>query len=721
MAIDGGSGRPTIIGPAIILSQAKDTARARAADRACLAFSQLLSIVCCTASLCASSAALIKPAEADVILQIFESRYTNIEHRMPDIFMAGYDALWIPPVGRASSADGAGSVGYDPFNRFDLGSPGKPTLYGTREQLQELIREAHKANVAVYADAVHNHNGFSNLGTPGFLASGDYPGFVLTLPQAVDGDFHNGFLTSDQNEIEGRLGGEIDICQECNFQFIRHPVDPADSRNIPGEPALESNRQFYPDTDPTSPPQLGNTSGDRHTPSGFNLDHPMAGDPVSENATGLLLRNSKWMIEVIGVDGLRLDAAKHVPAFYWRDFYDDALFRIGPGGSTPFSFGEVIAGSSQDDINKLRAYTCKNGIGNCKDRLGNRDVLDFPLYFKMHEVLNGSGNGNMGDLVNASVDGIDGDANDGTIGVLFVSNHDDGAPPPAADNIAYAHILTRTGYPIVYFNALDVQPRNFPRDGRGDALGGQFGTLITTLVDIHDEYARGRYLFRHADGDAYIYERDRALIVGLNDDKTFDADRTVQTSFPGGTTLVELTGNPCATNPLVIKADGTATLKIPNDGNDRGYAIWGPKAPRGSTTVNPFTITPLATVIPPDGSDVPNGRRRLTPIERITAGSATLTLTLEDENLDDRAFVRVDDGRTNVIGTPIFGEGDFKGFQTFTTSDPGFTGQGVYSASLDVSKLNEGVHYIEAVAFLRRNPDLPPVFRTFRKVILVDR
>jgi hypothetical protein len=339
----------------------------------------------------------------------------------------------------------------------------------------------------------------------------------------------------------------------------------------------------------------------------------------------------------------------------------------------------------------------------------------------MREVLNGSGNGKMGDLVNTSVDRIDGDANDGTVGVQFVSNHDALAPPPAADNIAYAYILSRTGYPIVYFNALDVAPRNFPRDGRADALGGQFGTLITTLVDIHHSYARGRYILRHVDGDAYVYERDRTLIVGLNDNKTFDADRSIQTSFAGGTTLVELTGNPRATNPLVVQTNGSATVKIPSDAIDRGYAMWGPKAPSASTSVEPLSISPIASVIPPDGPEVANGRRRITPIERVTADTLTLTLSLEDENLDDRAFVRIDDGRTNIIGTPIFNEGEFKGFQTFTESDPGVTGQGVYSASLDVSKLEEGMHYIEAVAFLQRDPDLPPVFRSFKKVILVER
>jgi hypothetical protein len=41
-------------------------------------------------------------------------------------FYGRIEALWIPSVERASSADNASSVGYDPFNRFDLGSPGKP-------------------------------------------------------------------------------------------------------------------------------------------------------------------------------------------------------------------------------------------------------------------------------------------------------------------------------------------------------------------------------------------------------------------------------------------------------------------------------------------------------------------------------------------------------------------------------------------------------------------
>jgi glycosidase len=637
------------------------------------------------------------------ILQYYESPYAETTDRIADVFMAGYGALWLPPVGKA---EGGQSVGYDVFDRFQLDG----TLYGNGDQLQALIKEAHKAGLKVWIDIVLNHNGFKNLATPNFVATGDYPGFVLTLPDDIDGDFHGAF---ESGRLNGRINnGLVDIAQEKNHSFIRHPVDPHDARNIPGEPAVPENARFYPDTDFSSPASEGNTQGDRHTVSGFNLDNPRAGDPVPENATGLLTRYVKWMVEVVGADGFRLDAVKHVPDWFWRDFYDPAIHGIGPGGSTPYSFGEVIE-HHDDDL--LRSYVRKDGFGN-------RDLLDFPLYFDMRDVFSANGFGDMQRLERASVDRIDGNPNDGSIGVTFVQNHDELAPPPTSDNIAYAHILTRTGYPVIYFNALAFgEDRSFPIRGRGDALGGQFGDRITKLVDIHNEYARGHFIKRLADNDVYIYERDQALLVGLNDNRMFDADRPVQTSFPEGTVLAELTGNPRATNPLVVGPGGRATVTIPHNGDERGYAAWGPKAPQGSSTTDPFAVAPVASVIAPEDPSVPNGIRRLTPIERITADTATITLTLHDEDLDDNALIRVDDGSLNVIGTSVLPSGAFAGYQTFTNADPGFAGNGVYSATLDLSQLDEGRHYIQAVVFLRRTPGTPPIFQTFRKVIEIDR
>lgn len=642
--------------------------------------------------------------KAQVILQYFESRHATMARRLPDVFMAGYDAIWIPPTNRA---EGGQSAGYDVFDRFDVNP-----FYGSADDLKKLISECNKANVQTYIDIVLNHNGYQNLATRDFVGAGkpDYPGFVVTLPGDIDGDFHGAFAGGVLNERIN--GGLIDIAQEKNHRFIRHPVVPDDPQNIPEESAKNSNRRFYPDTDFTSPPDLGSTKEDRHSSSGFNLDRPEAGDPVAENATGYLTRYCQWMIEVVGADGFRLDAAKHVPTFFWTDFYDKSVHRIGPNGSTPFSFGEVI---ETNDFELLRQYSRKDGFGN-------RDLLDFRLYYTMRDVLNAHGFGDMRLLERASVDVIDGNPNDGSLGVTFVSNHDELAPKPDKDNLAYAHILTRTGYPVVYFNALEFGTgRRFPTRGRGDALGGAFGETITRLIDIHNEYSRGRHITRWIDNDVYLYERDQALLIGLNDHEVFDADRSIQTSFPGGTRLVELTGNPRATNPLLIRPDGTANVTIPHNKEDHGYAMWGPQAPRGSRTQAPLTIGPVASIIPADEASQPNSIRRLTPIERLNIDSATLSLRLEDENLDDNAIVKIDDGSVNIIGTPLFGGGPFKGYQRFTAADPGVTGSGVYSATLDISKLAPGLHYIEAVAFLQRDPGQPPIFETFRKVIDVDR
>jgi hypothetical protein len=41
---------------------------------------------------------------------------------------------------RATSIE---SVGYDVYNRFDLGTPGDPTLYGTEAGIKALVAAIH--------------------------------------------------------------------------------------------------------------------------------------------------------------------------------------------------------------------------------------------------------------------------------------------------------------------------------------------------------------------------------------------------------------------------------------------------------------------------------------------------------------------------------------------------------------------------------------------------
>src|SRR5678815_5060122 len=103
---------------------------------------------------------------APAILQFFESSHENVEKRAADMFMAGYGGIWTPPPGRAEQ--GGLSVGYDVYDRFDLGYAGNRTLYGTETGMKESIQELHKTGVAYYSDLVWNHNGFATTGTAGF-------------------------------------------------------------------------------------------------------------------------------------------------------------------------------------------------------------------------------------------------------------------------------------------------------------------------------------------------------------------------------------------------------------------------------------------------------------------------------------------------------------------------------------------------------------------------
>ncbi len=79
--------------------------------------------------------------------------------KLAAIQKAGFTALWLPPANKAASVT---SMGYDPYDYFDLGDlnqkGGVKTWFGNQAELTALIQSAHNANVSVYADLVLDHN-----------------------------------------------------------------------------------------------------------------------------------------------------------------------------------------------------------------------------------------------------------------------------------------------------------------------------------------------------------------------------------------------------------------------------------------------------------------------------------------------------------------------------------------------------------------------------------
>ena len=235
-------------------------------------------------------------------LQWFETEWDDIERRVPDFFLAGYNAVWIPPVSKASFH----SPGYDPFDRFDLGQPPlltfsssrARTTYGTEATFKAMVDELHQAGGQVYIDSIFNHNN-GRTTSDAFLAQGGYPGFWIPRedpPQDKSptdnwGDFHNGvasgYLQSEDpngsryNLHNGDLVALVDISHESSNSFIRQPVDEGNPLNIPAGTIWNkpnaNNARFYPDqilspTNFTNPGTSNNPGSQGFTRYPFNLN-----------------------------------------------------------------------------------------------------------------------------------------------------------------------------------------------------------------------------------------------------------------------------------------------------------------------------------------------------------------------------------------------------------------------------------------------------------------
>jgi glycosidase len=715
------------------------------------------------------------------ILQWFEATYDTMERRAADAFLAGYGSVYTPPPGRADL--GNFSVGYDVYDRFDLGKPNNPTLYGTESGLKYFANMLHRFNGRLHIDAVLNHNGYSendyeNPQFNSFLQAGGYPGFVLqnpdggTDPNGVPGtfgDFHDPVW--GDHYLNGQLSDLLDIGHPVQLanghQLIRHPVA-ANSQNIPAgvTPAFgrlanvpdPANARFYPDQQSPGVTYFNPKTNQNETIYPFNLANPLAGDAAPENATGILRRYLQWMVQVIGVDGFRLDAAKHME-YYALDHFDAAVYRSNPrlllDGSVDhvFMYGEVVPGSgqppgqSQQDF--LYGFIRKDiNPGQPNTIGGNRDVLDFPLRGELSANLQESGVGNdWRNVVNSSMDVRHDGLHNGSAGVAMVSNHDGGGAQ--MNNVAHAYILTQPGNAIVYYNAKEFGTgRNFPVDGRGDALGN-YGNTITELINIRNTHGRGNYRERWLEKDYFAMERSKNMLVlldnrndvGSSDVKTMDVD------FAENTRLVELTGNAAANGldqVITVFKQGTQSKVnvrfLHNGGQDKGYLIYGVQVPQSSAGLVIQNASSVLEGGPLDsGNVITTAKTRLADLPvvhanqidvRLDTQAVTLPGGYRDLDADgDNAVLRVNNG-VDINGN---GHVDYVtpgsvvyGFEEFAPGEksPGYgspSGNGWYQKSINATNLPEGYNYITVRAFRHRSDGGPAVFNDFKQVVYLDR
>ena len=461
-------------------------------------------------------------ASGEAMLQYFNTSWTEIEAKIPELAEAGYDSLWLPP---PTKAGGGGSVGYDLFDPFDLGGKDQrgtvSTFYGTQAELLRLIETAHRFGIRIYLDNVMNHRGFD---VPGYNESTPidlYPGM---LPE----DFH---LQVTQDGFYRNWGG----INNYNDQWQVWNLSTSNLVDVAQEPNGDHNNDNF-----------GPNQGDRHpkikfvrhpnnpeyycyAPDGsyvgFGTGNGLTAQILAQNSgyyaeyvEDYLSRAVRWEMDLTKADGLRLDAVKHVRS----DFFG-ATYGTDKNSST---YGYL--GQAQQQFNLTRGFVNANLRATLFDTEVPRTNA---MFFGEH--LGGTAqqpyidsgmrlldNNLQGTLINnlsfGPLTGMDQPGGGGLpggsgISVGFAQSADNGYMPKRG--LAHAFLLTRLGLPVVYTDGnhhagtLGQISKAFPAIANTNFLGQFNDSALPNLLAIHNQFARGDQIPKWSDSSVCAYER----------------------------------------------------------------------------------------------------------------------------------------------------------------------------------------------------------------------
>ncbi len=578
---------------------------------------------------------LARMASGEAMLQYFNTSWAEITRKMPELAEAGYQSIWVPPPTKGS---GGLSVGYDLWDPFDLGGKdqrgGVRTRYGTEAELLQLVAIAHRFGIRIYFDNIMNHRAFD---VPGFNESTPidiYPGMApedFHLRVTEDGFFRKWDNTRDWNsawQVQNLgLADLIDIAHETpNTNFGRNEGDDHPKYSFIRHP---NNPEYY------CFDRNGNYVGFGNVTLADLAANPAA---YTEDVNASLIRNVRWLMDRTKVDGLRLDAVKHVPDYFFgqqsganKDSSDAGYlggvqrqFNITRGFSDPNHRDSVF----DTEVGRDDAMVFGEHLGSPPGYSGYWDagmrLVDNDLRSKLNNVL-GNPSGTLAGLDASGSGGFP-----AALGVMHANSHD--SDYSAMRPLQHAIYYTREGMGLVYTDGyyqaetLGESGGAFPRHAN-TAFLGQFGDpQIPNLLKIHQDFARGLQQGRWSDSDFLAYERrdnrnpdgsvrlgnasdEVTMVVMLNDNTAAGQARPFQHSFPPGAYLYQYAEGPNGSNQTGFYAYGNqlGSVIVPPG----GYFVFGYRTPELSTLWPQAAITlhqngievPRITVTRQDGPD----------------------------------------------------------------------------------------------------------------------
>lgn len=426
--------------------------------------------------------------------------WTFLKDEADGLREAGFDAVWIPPAYKPSG-NRDNSVGYDVHDHFDLGefdSQGRiPTKYGTRADLLDAIAALHGSGgsrpIAVYADVVLNHKmgGAANDWWEAVRVDKEHRDVERWAPGYESGRIEiQAWTCFDHPERQGAYS---------SFRWGSRHFDSVDAAS-----RIRQDGNEYPEAGGKYVYRfLSNEAG--YLPASKAFDHWVSLEKGNyDYLTGADLDYGRhdvreemkhwgrWLVDELGLDGVRLDAVKHISADFVREWLGHVRARCG---SRLFAVGEYIAG----DTATLHAYLARvSAWGEFPQPIA---LFDFPLQFKFRDA---SRRGDAFDL--RELDRGTLVSEQPALAVTFVDNHDyqfgrdfDSHVEEWFKPLAYAFILLRQGgYPCVFF------PDYFGTDDTNSWKPHQKKgrTYLDLLLKLRKQFALGEERHRAEQGIA---------------------------------------------------------------------------------------------------------------------------------------------------------------------------------------------------------------------------
>jgi alpha-amylase len=464
------------------------------------------------------------------------SLWEEVANRAEDLAKAGITALWLPPAYKGSG--GGYDVGYGVYDLFDLGEFDQKgsvrTKYGTKEQYLRAIKTSQQAGLQVYADVVLNHRN-----------GGDEAEEIDGVPVAWD---NRNQETGSRRKIKAYTSysfpGRGDKYSSMkwhwyHFDAVNHNVyDDKDSQIY-----RIKDKHYETDVDP------------RHG----NYDFLMACDldMSNEEVRNELKAWIEWYLKTTGINGLRLDAVKHISSLFFKGWLDDIRDRFE---SDLFAVGEYWS----DDIAALHSYITTTE--------GKMSLFDVPLHYNFHRASKSGENYDLRIIFDNTLM-----QQQPSLAVTFVENHDS-QPLQALESpveswfkpLAYAIILLRRqGYPCIFYG--DYYGAHYKDKGRD---GQEYEIWLDSHHWIIDQllYVRKHYAY----GDQYDYFED-ANIIGwtrVGDAEHPHAIAVVMSNSWGGSKWMEVGER------QTTFEDITGQIKEPVTTNEYG---WGEFACNGGS------------------------------------------------------------------------------------------------------------------------------------------